>query len=287
MTTLRQPAPTQTWWGEQRAALSSITAFYARRMKYAALIKMQYRFSAALWLVGLAIEPVIYLVVWTTVAAERGGAIGGYSAGDFAAYYIVWTVVRVATTGLNPWSFEWRVRDGRWSQLLLRPMHPVHDDIAFMAGHKVMDFIWLIPIITLLTISFRPELTLTWWQLPAFLIACLLGFLVRTIWLWVLGLITFWTVRVAAIFDLYFALELILSGRVVPVDLLPTWARGLANWLPFQWSFGFPIEVMLGRLSPATVLEGFAVQLAWIGGGWMIMHWLWRRGLRRYSAVGA
>lgn len=70
--------------------------------------------------------------------------------------------------------------------------------------------------------------------------------------MWVLGLITFWTVRVAAIFDLYFAVELLLSGRVVPLDLLPDWARTVANWLPYQWAFGFPIEVMIGRLTPTA-----------------------------------
>jgi ABC-2 type transport system permease protein len=283
MTALRQRITAAPWWD----SLATVAAFYRLRMKSAALIKMQYRLSAFLWLIGLAVEPVIYLVVWTTVAREHGGAIGGYTAGGFAAYYIVWTFVRITSIGLNPISFEWRVRGGQWSGLILRPIHPIHEDIAFLLGHKVMDFIWLIPVITLLTIAFQPELDPAAWQIAAFLLACFLGFLVRTIWMWVLGLITFWTVRVGAIFDLYFALELLLSGRVVPLDLLPAWARGLANWLPYQWSFGFPIEVMIGRLTPEQVVQGFGWQLAWIVGGWLVVRWVWRRGLRRYSAVGA
>jgi ABC-2 type transport system permease protein len=61
----------------------------------------------------------------------------------------------------------------------------------------------------------------------------------------------------------------------------------LANWLPYQWTFGFPIEVMIGRLSPAVTVRGLGIQLIWIILGWTIMQWLWRRGVRRYSAVGA
>ena len=30
-------------------------------------------------------EPVIYLVVWSTIARQQGGSIDGYTAGTFAA----------------------------------------------------------------------------------------------------------------------------------------------------------------------------------------------------------
>ena len=33
-----------------------------------------------------------------------------------------------------------------------------------------------------------------------------------------LGMVTFWTTRVSAIFEAYFAAELLLSGRLVPVS---------------------------------------------------------------------
>jgi ABC-2 type transport system permease protein len=267
--------------------VGSLAAFYARRMQSAALIKAQYRFSAALWLIGLVIEPVIYLVVWTTVAREHGGAINGYTASGFAAYYIVWTFVRITNIGLNPVVFEWRVRGGSWSGLILRPMHPVHEDIAFLAGSKLLDILWLVPVMALLALAFKPDLQPLWWHYPAFLLACLIGFLVRTLWMWVLGLITFWTVRVAAFFELWFAVELLLSGRVVPLDLLPVQAQRLATLLPYRWTFAFPIELMIGRLSPAQIATGFGWQLAWLIGGWIVVQALWKRGVRRYAAAGA
>ena len=47
----------------------------------------------AIWLIGMIIEPVMYLVVWQTVASGEGGSVGGYTMGDFAAYYITLMVV--------------------------------------------------------------------------------------------------------------------------------------------------------------------------------------------------
>ena len=59
-------------------------------------------------------------------------------------------------------------------------------------------------------------------------------------------MITFWTTRVSAIFELAVALELLLSGRLVPLPLMPDWAQDVADLLPFQWTFCFPIEALVG-----------------------------------------
>ena len=79
-----------------------------------------------------------------------------------------------------------------------------------------------------------------------------------------LGLVTFWTTRVSALFELAIALELLLSGRLVPLPLMPDWAQNLANVLPFKWSFYFPIEALVGDLSQRELLGGLATQALWI-----------------------
>ena len=33
---------------------------------------------------------------------------------------------------------------------------------------------------------------------------------------------------------------------------MPDWVQHLADVLPFQWTFGFPIEALVGNLSHAT-----------------------------------
>ena len=43
------------------------------------------------------------------------------------------------------------------------------------------------------------------------------AYLIRSLLPSTLGMVTFWTTRVGAIFELYFAAELLLSGRLVPL----------------------------------------------------------------------
>jgi ABC-2 type transport system permease protein len=251
------------------------------------LVELQYRMALLMWLIGMIAEPVIYLVVWTTIARGRGGEVGGYTAGEFATYYIAWTLVRHMNIALTPWAFENRVRRGGLSQELLRPVHPFHFDLAWFLGMKVVNMTLWLPIAAVLVLIFRPTLDPEPWHVAGFAISIVTAFIMRFALLWALGLVTFWITRVGALFDLYFAAELILSGRLVPLDLLPAWAQRLADALPFKWAFGFQLELLLGRLTPGEAVAGFGAQALWFVAGVALVQLLWRAGLRRYTAVGA
>ncbi len=68
--------------------------FYATTVRTAVSTQFQYRAANYFYMLGMVAEPIIYLVVWTTIAEQSGGSVGGITAGEFAAYYIVWTLVR-------------------------------------------------------------------------------------------------------------------------------------------------------------------------------------------------
>src|SRR5512133_1881679 len=108
--------------------------FYMTNMKMAMMQQVQYRAQNYFYLVGKIIEPTIYLVVWSTIAKQQGGSVGGYTAGGLAAYYIVWTVVRQMNVVLTPYAWEHRIQHGRLSMELMRPMHPMHYDVSYFAG---------------------------------------------------------------------------------------------------------------------------------------------------------
>ena len=267
--------------------MRALLDLYLKTMKLAIVERFQYRVAEYFYMIGMIAEPVIYLVVWTTIAQSQGGVVGGYTAGEFAAYYIVWTLVRNMNIVFTPYGWEFRIQHGQLSGMLLRPVHPLHYDLAFFAGWKVVAIINWLPIAAILALIFRPTLDPTLLEVGGFFVAIWGAYLVRSMLLWALGLITLWTTRVGAIFELYFTLELLLSGRLVPISLLPAWAQQLADFLPFQWAFGYPIEVLIGQLTPQQILYGFGMQALWILIGLGLIAILWRFGIRRYSAVGA
>lgn len=260
--------------------------FYLTCMKISILEQFQYRVQNYFYMIGMITEPVIYLVVWSSVATSQGGAVDGYTPGTLAAYYIVWTLVRNMNIVFTPYGWEERIQRGRLSSELMRPLHPLHGDVAFFAGWKVVVILFWLPLAAFLTIIFRPTLNPTWLQIVVFFLAIWGAYLIRTMLLSVLGMITFWTTRVAAIYELFFAAELILSGRLVPMPLMPAWVQNVANYLPFQWTFYFPINALTGQPSSAELLGGLGMQALWILAGILLANIFWRAGIRRFSSVG-
>lgn len=250
-------------------------------------IQLQYRVALLIWLIGLVLEPVIYLVVWATVARSSGGVVEGYRAGDFAAYFIVLMLVNHLTFTWIHWEYEWRIRQGMFSPLLLRPIHPIHKDIADNVTYKTITLVVMIPATAGLVLAFDPVFAPPAWAAAAFAPALALAFAVRFLFEWTLAMAAFWLTRVAAINQLYFIAFLFLSGRLAPLELFPDWLQTLALLLPFRWMVAFPVELLLGRLSPTDAAIGIAAQAAWLALSLGLLTVIWRAGIRRYSAVGA
>ena len=261
-------------------------AYYLTLMRIAIATQFQYRVANYFYMIGMVAEPVIYLVVWSTIARQQGGEVGGFTPGQFAAYYIVWTLVRNMNIIFTPYGWEERIRTGELSGMLLRPMHPIHNDLGFFAGWKFVVIVLWLPIAAVLSLLFQPDLQPRLVDVVVFAFAIWGAYLIRSVNYWIVGMVTFWTTRVGPIFQLVFTAELLLSGRLVPLSLMPDWAQRLADVLPFKWTFGFPIEALVGRLPVSELIGGLAMQALWIVIGAIGVRVVWRFAIRRYGAVG-
>ncbi len=264
----------------------SMLDFYLTTMRTSIIRNFQYRVANYFYMIGMLAEPIIYLVVWSTVARSQGGSVAGFTPGAFAAYYIVWTLVRQMNIALTPEAWEWRIREGQLSTWLLRPIHLLNADLAELGGWKFAVIVMWLPIALVLTLIFRPTLHPRVVDVVVFAVAIWGAYLVRSMALELLGMITFWTTRVNAIFETYFAAELILSGRLVPLQLMPHWVQTVATFLPFKWTFGYPIEALVGRLPIGQLVGGLGAQAIWFGIGLGLVMLVWHRAVGKFTSVG-
>jgi ABC-2 type transport system permease protein len=250
-------------------------------------IQFQYRISLFIWMIGLVLNPLVFLVVWTTVAHAVGGSVGGYSTHDFAAYYIVLMIVDHITFTWVIFNAEYRIREGQFSPLLLRPVHPINADAMENVSFKLLMLIVIIPAAVVMALVFRPAIHPAPWAVilfpPVLLMAAVLRFTVE----WTVSLISFWISRMGAIDQIYFVLIAFLSGQIAPIALLPAPLRVVAYALPFQWMVAFPVQLLLGRVSLHEATVGVAVLAGWIAVAIPTLRLVWRIGVKQYSAVGA
>jgi ABC-2 type transport system permease protein len=259
---------------------------YLQQFKTTLASQVQYRASLVIWLIGHVLEPLIYLVVWSLVSSSRGGSVGDYSTPQFAAYFILLMLVNHVTYTWIMYEYEYRIRHGSLSFALLRPVHPIHTDIADNVSAKLISLPGMLLVAAILSLIFRPVLRLVPWALAAAIPALALAFVVRFLVEWTLALAAFWTTRVSALNQMYFVAMLFLSGQVAPLSLFPTWLQTVAALLPFRWMIAFPVELLLGRLTPVQAAQGIAAQMLWLVICLSLVRIVWRAGVRVYSAVG-
>ena len=267
--------------------MKGIGDLYFQQFKTSLASMLQYRASLVIWLIGNILEPLIYLVVWSTVSRSSGGPVGGFAEKDFAAYYIALMLVNQVTYTWVMYEFDYRVRQGSFSSALLHPVHPIHSDIADNISSKVVSFPFVFVAAVALSVLFHPAFQITARSVAFFIPALALAFLVRFLVEWTAALAAFWTTRVNAINQIYYLAALFLSGQIAPLSLLPLPLRTAAMVLPFRWTIGFPIELILGRLTRSQILIGLTAQTAWLLAGLVLLRILWRASVRKYSAVGA
>ncbi|MBT6148017.1 MAG: ABC transporter permease [Gemmatimonadetes bacterium] len=250
-------------------------------------VMFQYRAAVVIWLLGLVLQPVVYMVVWLTVAESKGGKVGDFDAGAIAAYFLVMMLVNHATFTWHMFEMGYRVRSGFFNAILVQPLHPWHRDVLQNIAYKVLALGVLLPVAALLAWYFQPTLDPPMWAILTFVPAVALAFLTRFFLEWSLALLAFWITDTSGLNNLYMAFVLIFTGRLAPLSLLPQGMQTFAAWSPFQWMVAFPVELLLGRLTPEQALHGLAMQGLWIIVGFLVMQLTWGRASSRYSAVGA
>lgn len=270
-----------------RFSWRALRDYYRGEFVASTTVNLAYRGQVMIWVVTSMIQPLVMIVVWRTVAGSSN-EIGGYTAGKFVTYFAIMMVVEHLTFIWLMWEFEWRVREGAFSPLLIRPIHPIHKDIIDNVSYKVIGLVGVLPGAVLLIIVFGGDLSgIQPGHIVAFVPALIGGAVLRFAIEWVLALSAFWLTKVSALNNLYHSVQLFLGGGFAPLSVMPAAFAAVAYWAPFSWSLAFPVEVAMGRRTGTEVLYGYAMQAGWIVVALVLLQVVWSRAVRRYSAVGA
>jgi ABC-2 type transport system permease protein len=100
------------------------------------------------------------------------------------------------------------------------------------------------------------------------------------------ALSAFWTQRAHGAVSLMETLLFLLGGVAVPLALLPGAAGETARLLPFWSALGAPAEIASGEVAGGAVTRVLLVQAGWLLLLAGVLGLVWRRGIRRFAAVG-
>ncbi|EAU69306.1 conserved hypothetical protein [Stigmatella aurantiaca DW4/3-1] len=229
--------------------------------------------------------PLIMMALWTAVA--RDAPVGRYGTQGFVGYFLATFVVRQLTGSWAAWQINFEVRQGTLAMRLLRPISPLWAYAAENLGAMPMRLLVAVPVALLSVAAVgRAAVPQTAWGWPVLLLAIFGGWLITFLANVAIGTMVFFMESSQKLMDVWLVLFFVFSGYMYPVELFPPVLRAVADWLPFRYQIGLPVEVMTGAHGLAETLGLLARQWMWIFLLGVFSFTLWRRGVRRFAAYG-
>ncbi len=122
-------------------------------------------------------------------------------------------------------------------------------------------------------------------QVPAVILGIILlvfGFVLNTLAILIIGLLSFWTEDISAYRWIYDKFLWILGGIFLPSSLFPDQYRRIIELLPFNQMFYAPAR-MIVEGNTALFLRNFSLQMFWIFIFALILTFIYRKGIKELS----
>ncbi|WP_319420497.1 ABC transporter permease [Pleurocapsa sp. FMAR1] len=243
---------------------------------------LEYRAEIFLWALSNSL-PIILMGVWIEAAQNNNFSLGPI---DFARYFFSVFIVRQLTTVWVIWEFEREILEGRLSLRLLQPIDPVWHHVARHLAEK-MTRVPLMVVFCGLFFVLYPDAA---WipeskNILLGIIAIALAFILQFAIQYTFAMLAFWTERASAIQQFWFLFYIFLSGTIAPLEVFPDNVRRVVAWTPFPYVMHFPAALLMGL--PVDVVKSILIIIAWTTLFVVANRWLWRKGLKQYSGMGA
>jgi ABC-2 type transport system permease protein len=252
---------------------------------------LQYRFNYLTRTLFSFIPLFAMLSLWRTIYANNGGTgeHSGYTQAQMIFYYLMIAVVDVFTAvNEDDWQIAADIREGNISQFLLKPVDYLWYRLClFFSGRIAFITMAFIPL-AIFIFCFRnyfvaPASTTAILVFPVSLVlTALLQFFLS----YAMAMLAFWLLEISTFIFILFAFEYLASGHLFPLALLPAPLYHALMFTPFPYQMYFPVSIYMGKISGADLWGGLLVQFLWVLLGYALARFMWRRGVKKYSAFG-
>jgi ABC-2 type transport system permease protein len=231
----------------------------------------------------VGIEVLLWLAIFKTAETMT---IGGFSRDAYLAY-AVWApfLGRITISWMYEAMMVEEVGSGSINTILTRPLSFFEYYLSQMMGYKLITtfFSILIPIFA----SYFFDLPVQFMKIPlALLLAIFYLFLVHTL-SFIISTLGFFLTRVRSFTLVKNLILWLLSGELVPIDLMPLGLKKFFLMLPFSSGVYIPLAYITGRVEIDVVYIGFRnVAIGLVVAG-VFGHFFWKRGLHEYTGTGA
>jgi ABC-2 type transport system permease protein len=274
--TLRRSSALRKYWNIFRASLTERLAYRA-----------DFFLSTLLRFLPMLTTILLWYAIFEAAGSQT--RLRGFSLDDMISYLLLVHISRMFSSmpGLAH-GIARSIRDGSLKKYLLQPIEMIPYLLSYRVAHKAAYIAMSSAPYALLFFLCRDFFTLprdpaVW---AAYIAALLMGFLIGFFFEAGIGMMGFWFLEIGSFLYVINTLSFFVSGHMFPLDLLPEPMANVLKFLPFKYLAYFPAMIFLGKVQGPDLVWGLVTEALWAAVLILLANWLYRAGLRRYSAYG-
>jgi ABC-2 type transport system permease protein len=252
-------------------------------------ISLQYRSEQLLWIVIDFVPFIALAFVWKSIFATGGDKAGYTLAMVLQHYLLVVLIQRLSECHFDSFRSA-EIREGKIDFFLIRPYSFVQQILTADISGKILTTIWFLPALALFgaflyhldpqVISF----VFMGGQLLSFLSLVFAAYVIHFLISLIIVFLTFWFEGSSGLEHFKWASIALLSGGIMPYELMPAWLQTIINLLPFKYLYSIPIRVLQGQYqtNPGDWII-VSSTIIFLSG---IATFLWNKGRMKYASAG-
>ncbi|MBI2033045.1 MAG: ABC-2 family transporter protein [Candidatus Levybacteria bacterium] len=248
---------------------------------------LQERARAFVWFLVPLIESGILLLFW--IGAIHTNSIQGLSVSTITTYYLFQVILSVILTShIEEDVAREDIREGKLSQYLIRPISYFWIKFFEEVPYRLLQGFYGLLAVFILSLfigKFYESVSDPMSVFLSFVIATTAYFLFFT-YKMIIGILAFWMVDIGGFFQFQEMILALFAGYMIPLFLFPPALQNFSYLLPFPYMIYFPIISFQGKLVFSELIHVFLMQLFWLGIFLGLYIFLWKKGIRKYSAIG-
>lgn len=250
---------------------------------------MEFRFDFFMSLLSTVFPIIMQVFIW---AAMYGGsdsdAMYGYTFSQMIMYVVVAGAVgKFTNTGVEYLVNE-DIHSGGIAKYLVRPVNYIGFRLCDIVGNKFASMVtmMLLTLGAIPVLFFTVDFAVTPYAVFLFFLSLALAAVLNFFIFFCLSLLAFWLTEIGNFFHAMSVVIMVMSGGVFPVSVFGSIYERISRYIPLTYTLNYPIRILSKDAGVGEAVEVLCIQLIWIAVLAVLAGFGWKRGLKKYVAVG-
>lgn len=245
----------------------------------------EHRARSFVWFLISLFNPLLYILFWR-------GAINasvGWTMSSMISYYFLLTVASAFLMAhIEDDVAHYDIQEGNLVKYLIKPFSYFWLKFFEEIHYRLLQGAYGVVVFSLFYFLFGQLVVLASDPLIVLLsvMVVILAYFLSFVFKMIIGLMAFWLTEVHGLFQLVEMILVIFAGYVIPVELLASPLDKVSLLLPFAYMIYFPVVSFQGKLQLNQILAVILTQLTWLLLLYFLYRLVWRKGMKKFTAVG-